>query len=178
MTDDNSDRGNYANADGKIAALAPTTGECYDTIVLTVYDDLRNNPVLHPDLADDDPMKYEWVTFLSGYIDDGEMLMHDPVGSVVPTNSAAVLHLTVLAHAEAGDLLPKIDDGNLSEGVPPLYRFDAGSDFVSLNEVLWAGSFESTTSFGLGVNGKTPYAVHYGRVTLDVTEVIIHVAHK
>lgn len=176
--DDNTDRNGFTMADGKVAALAPTSGDCYDTVVLTVYDDLRDNVVVNPDLAEDDPIRYAWTTFLSGYIADGELLMHDPVGSVVPMNSPVVLQLTVLADAFPAELLPLVHPGTPSSGVPPVYRFDADNNFVSLHEIVWAGSFERTTTFGIGVNGKTPFAVDYGRVTMDVTEIILHVAHQ
>jgi hypothetical protein len=87
----------------------------------------------------------------------------DASGRVVPLRGGAKLQLTV--NAPAYDLAGR-----------PTYRYANRAELVNVagyrtfRQVAWAGSFEGTTTVGLGVRARLPFRVFTlpGRVVVDV----------
>ncbi|MYR07733.1 hypothetical protein GTV32_16125 [Gordonia sp. SID5947] len=85
-------------------------------------------------------------------------------GAPVPLQGAAHLQLSIFAPAVNPDLF---------QG----FGFVADHTYRSLRQVAFAGSFEGVTTFGIGVDHETPFAVETRRAGDGATEVLLAVAH-
>jgi hypothetical protein len=92
----------------------------------------------------------------------------DPTGFPVPLRGSAFLQVAVLA--------PAHDQNNQVTYQPADEREVVNTaGYATFRQVAWAGSFESTTSLGLGVRARLPFRVltlagpgSGGRVVIDV----------
>jgi hypothetical protein len=126
--------------------MPPLTGlragrhDCYDRLVF----DVRGNA----------------SGYHAGYV---TTVTEDASGRLVPLRGGAKLQLTVTAPAY--DLAGR-----------PTYRYANRAELVNVagyrtfRQVAWAGSFEGTTTVGLGVRARLPFRVFTlpGRVVVDV----------
>jgi hypothetical protein len=90
-------------------------------------------------------------------------MAEDPTGYPVPLRGGAKLSVTV--HAPAYD----------ESGAPTYVYADPAelvdvSGFQTFRQVAWAGSFEGTTTVGLGVRARLPFRVFSlsDRIVVDV----------
>lgn len=98
--------------------------------------------------------------YWASYVDE---VTHDGSGHPVPLRGGAKLQVTV--HAPAYD-----------ESGTPTYVYANPAELVNVTgfqtfrQVAWAGSFEGTTSVGLGVRARLPFRVFTlpNRVVVDV----------
>ncbi|MBT0993790.1 hypothetical protein KIN34_05760 [Cellulomonas sp. DKR-3] len=90
---------------------------------------------------------------------------HDGSGVVIPTRGDAALQITVNAH---GETYSPTRPRNLSDV----------AGYRTFRQVVFAGSFEGYTSFGLGVRARLPFRV----LVLDGpgtgSRVVVDVAHR
>jgi hypothetical protein len=126
---------------------------CYDRLVLDVY----GNP-----------------SFRSWHVGYVKQVTEDPSGRPVPVRGGAFLQISV----QAPDHTP---NGTLTY-VPanPRELVDV-SGFRTFRQVAWAGSFEGTSSIGLGVRARLPFrviAITGLPHTANGTRVVIDVAHQ
>lgn len=114
---------------------------CYDRLV---FDVRRGNVTGY------------WVKYVA-------RMTEDPTGRVVPLRGGA--KLAVVAHAPAYDLAGR-----------PTYRYTNRAELVNVSgfrtfrQVAWAGSFEGSTTVGLGTRARLPFRVFTlpGRLVVDV----------
>ncbi len=102
------------------------------------------------------PVNGYWVSYV-------DTMYHDPTGAVIPLRGGAKLSVTAQA--------PSYDSaGN------PTYRYANRSELVDVTgyqtfrQVAFAGSFEGTTTVGLGVRARLPFRVFTlpNRIVVDV----------
>lgn len=94
------------------------------------------------------------------YVDE---VTEDPTGDPVPLRGGAKLAVTVFASA-------------YDESWEPTYTYDDPTELVNVagfdtfRQVAWAGSWEGTTTVGLGVRARLPFRVFAlpGRIVVDV----------
>lgn len=93
-------------------------------------------------------------------------------GDPLSVGDGAVLHLTVLAPAYD-------ENGNSTvpwRGSGAVIRRFAG--FRTLTELVWGGSFEGQSSFGLGVRARLPFRVFQLHGPGGGSRLVIDVAHR
>jgi hypothetical protein len=135
-----------------------TPGKCYDTVVFAVSKLYSDNPD-------------ENVGFNAAYVTPPNGVMTDGKGDQINLKGDADLRITIFAPIE-------YDYGQVPEFDPwTAYSPAVGSDFQSLQEVRYAGSFEGQTVFGLGVKTKKPFAVEYSHGSAGETLVVVMIAH-
>ena len=126
---------------------------CYDRLVLDVF----GNPSFR-----------SWHV---GYVD---RVTEDPSGRPVPLRGGAFLQITV----QAPDHTP---NGTLTYVPANPRELVNVSGFRTFRQVAWAGSFEGSSSIGLGVRARLPFrvtAVTGLPHTANGTRVVIDVAHQ
>jgi hypothetical protein len=99
--------------------------------------------------------------FIVSYVD---RVIEDPTGAVVPVRGGAKLQVTVCNPAyDMATGQPTYVYGNRAELVDV-------TGFQTFRQVAWAGSFENTTSVGLGVRARLPFRAFVlgDRVVVDV----------
>jgi hypothetical protein len=127
---------------GDMVGLRAGRHDCYDRLVF----DVRA------------PASGYWVS----YVDEVAM---DPTGDPVPLRGGAKLAITIYSSAYDQSGAPTYSYANRAELVDV-------TGFQTFRQVAWAGSFEATTSVGLGVRARLPFRAF----TLD-DRVVIDVAH-
>jgi hypothetical protein len=127
---------------GNMVGLRAGRQDCYDRLVFDVPG----------------PAGGYWVS----YVDE---VVEDPTGNPVPLRGGARLSVTVFsaAHDAAGN--PTYVYSNRAELVDV-------TGFQTFRQVAWAGSFEGTTTVGLGVRARLPF-----RVLTLADRVVVDVAH-
>lgn len=155
---------------------APIPEPCPETLGWNTLDDTSNNQnYVREDLYDvryqtgecaDEVIFYvdtsENVTFSGRYTDSGD---GQQVGSGLPVVVEGDAALQIAIHAPVA-----------------VYDLFAGSGFnpnpnwPALREVIFTGSFEGVTTFVIGVDHKTPFAVEYERQG-GKTQVVVRIAH-
>ncbi len=97
-----------------------------------------------------------WVSYV-------DAMTEDPTGNPVPLRGGARLSVTVQA--------PSYDE-NYDRTYNPANRSELVNvtGYQTFRQVAWAGSFEGTTTVGLGVRARLPFRVFTlpGRVVVDV----------
>jgi hypothetical protein len=129
---------------GNLVGLRAGRQECFDRLVFDVQGTVGGY----------------WVS----YVDE---VTEDPTGDPVPLRGGARLQVTVYSSAydmETGTQTYVYDD--------PAELVDV-TGFQTFRQVAWAGSFEGTTSVGLGVRARLPFRVFTlaDRVVVDVAHV-------
>lgn len=102
------------------------------------------------------PVNGYWVSYV-------DVVTEDPTGNPVPLRGGARLSVTVQA--------PSYDqNGNLTYNPPNRAELVNVAGFQTFRQVAWAGSFEGSTTVGLGVRARLPFRVFTlpGRVVVDV----------
>jgi hypothetical protein len=127
---------------GQLVGLRAGRHDCYDRLVF----DLRAGGSGH------------WVS----YVDE---VTEDPTGHPVPLRGGAKLLITVYSPAYDESGAPTYSYVNPAELVDV-------TGFRTFRQVAWAGSWEGTTSVGLGVRAQLPFRV----LTLP-DRLVIDVAH-
>lgn len=97
-----------------------------------------------------------WVSYV-------DVVTHDPTGDPVPLRGGARLSVTVQA--------PSYDEnGNLTYNPANRSELVNVAGYQTFRQVAWAGSFEGSTTVGLGVRARLPFRVFTlpGRVVVDV----------
>jgi hypothetical protein len=125
---------------------------CYDRLVLDVF----GNP-----------------SFRSWHVGYVSQVTEDPSGRPVPLRGGAFLQIGV----QAPDHTP---NGTLTYVPANPRELVNVSGFRTFRQVAWAGSFEGTSSIGLGVRARLPFrviAVTGLPHTSNGTRVVIDVAH-
>lgn len=125
---------------GEMVGLRAGRHDCYDRLVF----DFNRSPNGY------------WVSYV-------DTVTYEASGAPVPLRGGARLSITV--HAPAYD-----DSGKQT------YTYDKQSELVNVNghqtfrQVAWAGSWEGTTTVGLGVRARLPFRVFTlpGRIVIDV----------
>lgn len=92
-------------------------------------------------------------------------------GAVIPLRGAADLSVTVLAPAYSSSGTPTYRPANPRELV------NVGS-YATFRQVAMAGSFEGSTTLGLGVRARLPFRVFVLSGPGDTSRVVIDVAHR
>ena len=101
--------------------------------------------------------------FVARYV---PQVTYDGSGEPVPLFGLADIQLSIFA---------PIDNYELWNG----YEFVTGSEYGSLRNIKFAGSFEGVTSFGIGVKDKVPFAVDYvSGGSAGTGKVIVRLAHE
>jgi hypothetical protein len=96
------------------------------------------------------------------YVDE---VTEDPTGNPVPLRGGAKLQVTVLS--------PAYDEaGRATYTYANQAELANVTGFRTFRQVAWAGSFEGTTSVGLGVRARLPF-----RVFILDNRVVVDVAH-
>lgn len=95
----------------------------------------------------------------------------DGSGAVVPTRGGAAIQLTVNDPAYTAAGVPTYLPANPNE-----LRSVAG--YSTFRQVVWAGSFEGYTSFGLGVRARLPYRVFVLDGPGTGSRLVLDVAHR
>lgn len=128
---------------GQLVNIRAGRHECYDRLVF--------------DVQGSAPQGYH-----VSYVDQ---VTEDPTGNPVPLRGGAKLQVTVFvpAYDEAGQ--PTYNPANRTELVNV-------TGFQTFRQVAWAGSFEGTTSVGLGVRARLPF-----RVFILDNRLVVDVAH-
>jgi hypothetical protein len=126
---------------------------CYDRLVI----DVAGNPSMH-----------SWHV---GYVD---RVTEDASGRAVPVRGGAFLQLTVPAPDRTLDGTPTYTAADRRELVDV-------SGYRTFRQVAWAGSFEGSSTIGLGVRARLPFRV----IALtgipgssNGTRVVVDVAHQ
>ena len=96
------------------------------------------------------------------YVDE---VTEDPTGNPVPLRGGAKLEVTVYSPAYDQSGAPTYVYANRAELVDV-------TGFQTFRQVAWAGSFEGTTTVGLGVRARLPFRV----ITLT-DRIVVDVAH-
>lgn len=125
---------------GDMVGLRAGRHDCYDRLVF----DFNGSPEGY------------WVSYMDQVTEDGS-------GAPIPLRGGA--RLAVLVYAPAYD-----------ESFQPTYTYANRAELVNVNgyqtfrQVAWAGSWEGTTTVGLGVRARLPFRVHTlpGRIVIDV----------
>jgi hypothetical protein len=95
-----------------------------------------------------------------------DQVIEDPTGAVVPVRGGAKLQVNVAAPAyDSATGQPTYVYSNRAELVDV-------TGYQTFRQVAWAGSFESTTSVGLGVRARLPF-----RVLSLGDRIVVDVAH-
>jgi hypothetical protein len=125
---------------GELVGLRAGRNDCYDRLVFDV-----NGPV-----------DGYWVSYV-------DAVTEDPTGNPVPLRGGAKLAVTVQAPSYNTSGSPTYVYSNRAELVNV-------TGYQTFRQVAWAGSFEGTTSVGLGVRARLPFRVFTlpGRVVIDV----------
>ena len=129
---------------GNLTDIRAGRKDCYDRLVF--------------DLSAAGPQRFQ-----VSYVDK---VSEDPTAKTVPLHGGAKLQITVRA--------PAYDESNQST-----YTYENRAELVNtkgfrtFRQVAWAGSWEGTTTIGLGVRARLPYRVF----TYD-DRVVVDVAHK
>ena len=126
---------------------------CYDRLVLDVF----GNP-----------------SFRSWHVGYVSQVTEDPSGRPVPLRGGAFLQISV----QAPDHTP---NGTLTYGPASPHELVDVSGFRTFRQVAWAGSFEGSSSIGLGVRARLPFrvtAITGLPHTTNGTRVVIDVAHQ
>jgi hypothetical protein len=126
--------------------------DCYDRLVLDVY----GNPSFH--------------SYHVGYVNQ---VTEDASGRPIPLRGGAFLNIVV----QAPDHTP---NGTLTYVPANPRELVNVSGFRTFRQVAWAGSFENTSSIGLGVRARLPFRVTTLSGipgTSNGTRVVIDVAH-
>ncbi len=148
------------SVDAPLVEVAAWPGMCFDTVMFTI-DTTMNDPE-HTDLP--------W--FNVEYVDRVET---SGQGAHVPLNGNGDLSVTFFAKGSSYV--------HWSGYVPPgmvdvmSYRRDTSRNFGTILEIVGAGDFENVVSFGVGVDEKRPFAVHFVEHD-DMTAVVVRVAHR
>jgi len=141
---------------------APLTGvrvghhDCYDRLVF----DLAGRPAAGYDVRYIDPP----------YRADGS-------GDALLVGGGAILQVVVRAPAHDGagnSTVPWRGSGTVI--IRP-DQFDAGG-FPTFEDLVWGGSFEGQSSFGLGVRARLPFRVFQLDGPGDRTRLVVDVAHR
>lgn len=127
---------------GDMVGLRAGRHDCYDRLVF----DMRGSGSGY------------WVS----YVDDVTM---DGSGEPVPLRGGAKLHITVYSPAYNDNFEPTYEYDNPAELVNV-------TGFQTFRQVAWAGSWEGTTSVGLGVRALLPF-----RAFTVGNHVVVDVAH-
>jgi hypothetical protein len=102
------------------------------------------------------PVDGYWVSYV-------DQITADPSGIPIPVRGGARLAITVQAPAydDNGDMTYHFADRNELVSV---------GGYQTFRQVVYAGSWEGTTSLGLGVRARLPFRVFTlpGRVVIDV----------
>jgi hypothetical protein len=98
--------------------------------------------------------------YLVSYVDE---VTHDPTGNPVPLRGGAKLQVTIFSAAYDQSGTPTYVYPNPAELVNV-------TGFQTFRQVAWAGSFEGTTTVGLGVRARLPFRVFNlaDRIVVDV----------
>lgn len=95
----------------------------------------------------------------------------DGSGAVIPTRGGAAIEITVNDPAYTAAGTPTYSPAN-----PRELRSTAG--YSTFRQVVWAGSFEGYTSFGLGVRARLPYRVFELAGPGAGSRLVLDVAHR
>jgi hypothetical protein len=134
-----------------IVAVDKMSGLCFDTVVFTI-DNTQGEPW--------DSTRRMW--FHAEYVDQ---VTADGSGFPVDVAGNAFLQLSI--GAPAVDWIADKD-----------YTNDADSSYYTLRQVRSAIQHEGQMAFGVGLNAKVKFAVEYGDVTDQATQVVLRVAHE
>jgi len=127
-------------AEGDLVALRAGRHDCFDRLVF----DVRGVPSGY------------WVSYVN-------TMTEDATGNVVPLRGGAKLAVTVQA--------PSYDDAGRATYSPANRRELVNvTGYSTFRQVAWAGSFEGSTTVGLGVRARLPFRVFTmpGRFVVDV----------
>lgn len=132
----------YPSNAGEMVGLRAGRHDCFDRLVF----DMRS------------PTEGYHVTYV-------DYVYEDPTSNPVPLRGGAKLQITV--HGPAYDAAgnPTYHPANRSELVDV-------TGYQTFRQVAWAGSFEGSTTVGLGVRARLPFRIF----TLD-NKVVVDVAH-
>jgi hypothetical protein len=130
-------------ADGDLVGLRAGRHACYDRLVF----DIRGVASGY------------WVSYV-------HIVTEDATGTVVPLRGGAKLSITVQA--------PSYDDSGRATYSPANRReLVPVTGYSTFRQVAWAGSFEGSTTVGLGVRARLPFRVF----TLS-NRFVVDVAHR
>lgn len=156
---------NQPMVDAPLVEVAAWTGPCFDTVMFTIDTTMIDPSVRDGDNFTDRP----W--FFGAY---GEIYTEGK-GDPVALEGNGDLSLTVYARSASFV--------HSSGHVPPglvnaagFYR-DMGDNFGAITEVKGAGEHEGQFTFGIGVDERRPFAVHFADNS-GKTAVVVRVAHK
>jgi hypothetical protein len=98
--------------------------------------------------------------YFVSYVDE---VTEDPTGDPIPVRGAGKLSVTVFSPAHD-------QSGNPTYTFPNRWELVDVTGFQTFRQVAWAGSFEGTTTVGLGVRARLPFRVFTlpDRVVIDV----------
>ncbi|CAM3895255.1 hypothetical protein KIPE111705_30255 [Kibdelosporangium persicum] len=128
---------------GELVNVRSGSHECYDRLVL----DFRA------------PVDGFHVTYV-------DQMTEDPTGDPIPLRGGAFLSVT--AHGPAYD-----ENGQPTYTYPNRDELNDLTGFPTFRQLAWAGSFEGSTTVGLGVRARLPFRV----LTLP-DRVVVDVAHS
>jgi hypothetical protein len=128
---------------GNLVGLRAGGHDCFDRLVFDVPG----------------PVGGYWVS----YVDE---VTEDPTGFPIPVRGGARLAVTVYSAAHD-------EWGNPTYPYANRWELANVTGFQTFRQVAWAGSFEGTTSVGLGVRARLPFRV----LTLP-DRVVVDVAHS
>ena len=128
---------------GQLVNVRAGGHECYDRLVF----DVRGNVA---------------EGYAVSYVDE---VTEDPTGNPVPLRGGAKLQITVF--------VPAYDEsGQLTYNPASRTELVDLTGFQTFRQAAWAGSFEGTTTVGLGVRARLPF-----RVFILDNRVVVDVAH-
>ncbi len=130
----------WPTATGQMVGLRAGQHDCYDRLVFDFNGSTNGY----------------WVSYVDTVTEDGS-------GTPIPLRGGARLSITVSAPA-------------YDESFTPTYTYANRSELVNVNgyqtfrQAAWAGSWEGTTTVGLGVRARLPFRVFTqpGRIVIDV----------
>ncbi len=102
------------------------------------------------------------------YVDE---VRHDGSGDVVPTRGGASLQVVVLDPA-----YDAYGNATYSPANPAELRDVTG--YATFRQVVWAGTFEGQTTFGLGVRARLPFRVFELAGPGAGSRLVVDVAHR
>jgi hypothetical protein len=126
-----------------------------------VYD-VRPVPALCHDTVFFDINTTEDLGFFAYYTDTGDGIQ-DGSGNQIEVEGPAAIQIAIYAPVANYDLFVG-------------YGFNPNPDWAALREVKFAGSFEGVTSFVIGVDRKTPFAVEREHAN-GRTQIVLRIAH-